>query len=188
MRYRDKKGSFNDSVSRALIRYLFAGALMFALNSNVVAQAGVASEDPVRVPTIHNPWAIYGSIPKASASRWSKIMVLGNRNSVYPILWISPDKMVVNGPPERVIHLSKSAYEEFLVFTESQRCSSTRPIGSFWGAIEISKHSESQTKRFCTLLHEPACDYLKKLMHRTGIDWSRENKASIGNLEASLRC
>jgi hypothetical protein len=138
------------------------------------------------LPTLKNPWFIFGSTPPKEINDWVKLLVLGNRNSLFPIVWVSPQRFKLSGFPERLIVLPRKDYREFVKFISVRGCSKARPTGSVWGTLEISHHSKDRTEVVCVLPQKAACPYLADIMDK--IVTTKERRAPISDLRVSIGC
>lgn len=107
-----------------------------------------------------------GTPAPESVHEWVRLLNLGGRNSLAPVIWVSPFEFKRTGI-ERLILLSHSNYHGFLRFVDRYRCSTQAGSLPVDGSIQIAQFSESS--RFevvCTMPPRKACEFFARSLQQ----------------------
>lgn len=140
---------------------------------------------------VERPWFIYGRKPDSSVSQWIRFVVLGNRNSPFPIIWISPQHFRTSGFPEFLIELRRPRYKIVDNFTKIRimrsDCVRRDPRRPPWYTVEISQYADGYT-RMCIIPGKSACRYLSGILRLPGVDWTSDERKPIANFMHGIKC
>jgi hypothetical protein len=160
-------------------RRAFLIASIALVTNAVIAQ-------PARGPSF-----IYGTMPSHSVKQWIRFIVLGNRNSPFPIIWISPQHFRTSGLPEFLIVLPRTKYSIVESYMQSRigrsDCLRKEPQRPHWFTVEILAHS-SDGNKICIIPQAPACRFLRHLLQLNRVDWTAAEAMPIEYLMDSIKC
>jgi len=137
------------------------------------------------------PSFIYGTTPDSSVAHWIRLIVLGNRNSPFPIVWLSPQRFKTSGFPEFLVLLSHQKYDVVGNFTQTRiarsDCARKEPQRPPWYTVEISEYVDGRTQ-MCVIPQASACRFLSGILELPSLNLDAEERKPIDDLARSIKC
>lgn len=155
--------------------------LAFAAAS-LVMHATWATADTVTFPPREE------SIPPPSVKHWIKYLVLGERNSPFPVILISTRRYKPLGLLEALIVVSRRRYDIVARFTESLSSECMNPLPPMFPRYTLGIYEgDVQTPR-CVIPQVVACKYLSDVSTLSGMHWTAAQLKPINDLAISMTC
>ncbi len=147
-----------------------------------VCHAAAAANAPRLIPD-----NIIGTEPPKSVSEWTRISVLGLRNHLYLIIWISPQSFPRSGF-ERLVVLSPVEYEGVGPVISAYDC--LDPLTPFPEphAVLVSEYSAAKGEGSCRLPYAASCEFLSKLAKLPGIGGVAKHEKTVRDFAEEFRC
>jgi hypothetical protein len=156
-------------------------ALVLLLTFELMTLGKVAAAKEFDLPDVIN-----GTPPPEFVKRWTRLSILGPRNSPYPIVWLSPYSFGRSGF-EKLIVLSPRAYKTTEFLSRSNLCTNGIKKYPKSGTLEVATFSQRK-QALCTMPRKQACYSLSKLLMLPGMEQTTPKAEPIRELMAAVNC
>ena len=127
------------------------------------------------------PWRIYGSNAGRNVRNWVRIISPGPATSPFPIVWISNEKIIIDGFPEISLVVSRYRMAKLMMIVSKLKCSNSINAEIIAGSIQVFSRDRGRVIKTCKLNPTRGCDFLRKVYR--GIQ-----AEPIYNISYSINC
>jgi len=133
------------------------------------------------------PNFITGTKPYKSIKSWVRIYIVGSRDHLLPIVWVSPQKFKKEDP-ELLVVMSKDEYDSFTALLKVNECATSVDKHIDYRSLAVSEYSGGKESEICMISRTSACDYLTKIRSLPSISWTEEKVMPFRALSVEMGC
>ena len=133
---------------------------------------------------------IEATFPNASITHWIWYQILGPRNHLYPIIYISTQRFETR-LPEVLIVMTRNRFNIVARYTHPRvtrpNCMTEVPYPYPRYTVDLVEHDGGTTQR-CVIPKPSACEYFGGLKKLAGMNWTEAELDPINKLTDELGC
>jgi len=128
----------------------------------------------------------FGTPPPRFATDWTRFSVLGDREHLFLVVWVSPHYFR-RSEFERISVLTGKEYTRFVNFVRSVTCSRIK-LDTGSNDLLITRHTNSSADMNCVLPPMRACDFLASTIVLQGVHWTESKAKPLMDFSVNIGC
>lgn len=133
------------------------------------------------------PDNIIGTHPPEFLAHWTRLSVLGLRNRLYPIIWVSPQAFPRTGF-EKLLLLTPDEYGGVQALLGRSTCLDPTAAFPEAHALQVSEYAVGKGQANCRLSARSSCEYLQHLSSLPGIRGTSRTEEMLRDFANELEC